>query len=110
MIQMFDDLELFEFYQNKNLWKGCFGGMTVISHDYLIYINSKYDISKLLDVVLTRYNRCSFERVIACLLQKSHTNESLLGDIHAYSNFVRISINMIDKYKDMPLLKVWTGR
>ena len=41
------------------------------SHDYLTKINNKYDISKLLDCITTRYNRCSFERVIGCLMEYS---------------------------------------
>ncbi len=109
MINVFNDLELNKFYENKNLWKGCFGGMTIITHDYLNYINNKYDISKLLDCVLNRYNRCSFERVIACLLQKEGKKETLLGNIHNYCNW-GIGINEIYKYKNLPLIKYWTGR
>ncbi len=71
MIKLFNDKELLNFYENKNEWVGCFGSMSIITHDYLMYVNNKYNISKLLDCVLTRYNRCSFERVIACLLQKN---------------------------------------
>lgn len=109
MIKLFNDPELYEFYKNKDLWKGCFGGMSIITHDYLTYINNKYDLSKLLDVVLTRYNRSSFERVIGCLLQKEYKSESLLGGIESYCEW-GISIEDADKYKDLPLLKVWTGR
>lgn len=69
MLLLFNDPNLLIFHENKYLWKGCFGGMTIITYDYLTDINKKYDISKLLDCVLNRYNRCSFERVIACLLQ-----------------------------------------
>ena len=87
MINIFNDLELNNFYKNKDLWKGCFGSMTIISHDYLTYINNKYDINKLLDYVLNRYNRCSFERVFACLLQKEEKKETLLGNIHNYCNW-----------------------
>ena len=110
MIHSFNDPELYEFYRDKTLWTGCFGGMSIITHDYLTEINNKYDISRLLEFVLTRYNRCSFERVIACLLQKAYKTVPLLGDIHVYSNWTRISINDAYKYKDLPLLKVWTGR
>ena len=109
MINIFNDLELKEFYENKDLWKGCFGAMTIISHDYLIYINNKYDISKLLELVLTRYNRCSFERVIACLLQKEGKKETLLGNIHNYCEW-ELSFNQTDQYKHLPLIKYWTGR
>lgn len=109
MIKVFNDSELLEFYLDKSLWKGCFGGMSIISHDFLILINNLYDISKLLDVVLTRYNRCSFERVIACLLQKNGEKQVLLGDIHKYCKW-GIKYDERDKYNDLPLIKVWTGR
>ena len=109
MIDIFNDLELNKFYENKDLWKGCFGCMTIITHDYLSYINNKYDISKLLDYVLNRHNRCSFERVIACLLQKEGKKETLLGNIHNYCNW-GIKFNEIDNYKNLPLIKHWNGR
>lgn len=109
MINIFNDLELKEFYENKDLWKGCFGAMAIITHDYLIYINKKYDISKLIEVVLNRYNRCSFERVIACLLQKEGNKETLLGNIHNYCNW-GISFDQTKEYNHLPLIKCWTGR
>lgn len=109
MIKLFNDKELLCFYENKDLWKGCFGGMTIITHDYLMQINNKYDISKLLECVLTRYNRCSFERVLACLLQKNEPNKSLLGNIHSYCPW-GVKFNQIDKYMHLPLIKIWTSR
>ena len=111
MITIFNDLELNKFYENKDLWKGCFGGMTIITHDYLTYINNKYNISKLLDYVLNRYNRCSFERVFACLLQKEGKKKTLLGNIHNYCDW-GIKFNDIDKKKckKLPLIKYWSGR
>jgi len=113
MINIFNDLELKNFYENKYLWKGCFGSMSIITHDYLTFINNKYDISKLLECVLNRYNRCSFERVIACLLQKEDKKEdkkeTLFGDIMKYCKY-GISFNQKDDYKHLPLLKVWTSR
>ena len=109
MINLFNDNDLTSFYKNKRLWKGCFGGMSIITHDYLTFINNKYEISKLLNVVLNRYNRCSFERVIACLLQKHVVRESLLGDIHKYCKWGILFVQR-DNYKHLPLIKVWTGR
>lgn len=69
MINMFDNLELKQFYEKKNKWKGCFGAMCIITHDYLVHINNNFKISKLIDYIKNKYNRQSFERVIACLLQ-----------------------------------------
>jgi len=109
IIKLFNDNELLNFYQNKSLWKGCFGGMVIITHDFINRINSKYDISKLLDVILTRFNRCSFERVIGCLLQKEHITDALLGNIHNYMPW-GIIFNDKDNYKSLPIIKVWCGR
>jgi hypothetical protein len=109
MIKIFNDKELLDFYEDKTLWKGCFGGMSIITHSFLEHINNKYDISKLLDYVVSRYNRCSFERVIACLLQKEAKSETLLGNIHSYCKW-KIVFNEKDDYKHLPLIKVWSGR
>ena len=109
MINVFNDESLVKFYNNKYLWKGCFGGMSIITYEYLEEINKKYNISKLLDFVVSRYNRCSFERVIAVLLQKEEPRETLLGNIHVYCRW-GIRFDEILKYKNMPIIKVWTGR
>jgi hypothetical protein len=109
MIKLFNDPELLDFYENKELWTGCFGAMTVITHKYLTEVNDKYDISKLLDYVLNRKNRISFERVIACLLQKNNKQETLLGNIHKYCKY-GIKFRERFRYKRLPLIKVWTGR
>ena len=109
MIQVFNDNELLSFYNNKSLWKGCFGGMVVIRHDFLIEINNKYDISKLLGVVLNRNNRCSFERVIACLLQNTHPKTTLYGTIQSYMKW-GTRFHQIQDWNHLPLIKVWTGR
>jgi hypothetical protein len=52
----------------------------------------------------------SFERVIACLLQKNVKNQSLFGNIFEYCKD-GTKFNEIDKYKNnLPIVKVWTGR
>lgn len=110
LIQALDNhSDLLQFHEEKEKWKGCFGCMTVIRHDFLVYLNSKYDFSKLLDEVLTRFNRCSFERVIACILQKEGRTPSLFGDIHKYCN-CGLSFHQIKKYRHLPVIKCWTGR
>lgn len=122
MIQTLNDSNLYKFYLNKNLWKGCFGSMSIIKHDYLLDIHNKYNINKLLDLVINRYNRSSFERIIACLLQINNydnNNISLFGNIHSYCNNNFNCIwnfsyfdykNNIQKYNELPIIKVWTGR
>jgi len=109
IINIFNNLELKEFHENKELWKGCFGGMVAITHNYLTFINNKYDISKLLDLVLTRYNRQSFERVIACLLQKNYQRQSIFGNIHTYCPWA-LNYNQKNNYEHLPIIKVWAGR
>jgi len=109
MIKIFDDNELLDFYINKKLWKGCFGCMSIITHEYLTFINNKYDISLLLDKVLNRYNRCSFERIIGVLLQKNCKELPLLGDIMKYCKF-GTKFNKLNSLKKLPIIKIWTGR
>ncbi len=109
MIDAINDKELKMFYENKWLWKGCFGCMSVITHDYLTHLNNKYDISKLLDYVKKRYNRCSFERVIASILQKEQVNQTLFGDIHSYCPW-GIPFDQVQSYGHLPVIKCWTGR
>lgn len=109
MINAFNDYELTEFFENKNLWRGCFGCMSIIEHDYLTHVNSKYDLSKLLPHVLNRTNRCSFERVIACILQKESKMETLFGNIHKYCRW-GIPFVMREQYTQLPITKCWTGR
>ena len=109
MIELFNDKYLTTFYKNKSLWKGCFGGMSIINHDYLVFINRKHDLSKLLNYVLTRYNRMSFERVIGCILQLYGKKETLLGNINSYCKW-GITLHETSKYAHLPIIKVWTGR
>ena len=109
MIKQFNDPDLMAFYENKSLWKGCFGCMSIITHDYLAEVNRSYPLSKLLPLITTRFNRCSFERVIACLLQKNEEKETLLGNIHEYCPW-ELRFDQKHLYCHLPLIKVWTGR
>ena len=78
-------------------------------------VNAKYQISKLLDFVKTRYNRMSFERVIACLLQIDGVKESMFGNIVTYGDEFYgkawgSSFNYKHRFVNLPIIKVWTGR
>lgn len=107
-----------ELYPKKQKWKGCFGAMTVITHEYLIKINNKYNLFKLVNKIKNRHNRMSFERIIACVLQSEIPGKSLFGNIinyrrklpHRNIRFQDIVNSNIDRYKKLPILKVWSGR
>jgi hypothetical protein len=105
--------ELLNYHDNhRKEWLGCFGGMSIINHDFLLKINEKYDFSRMIENISTRYNRMSFERVIACILQFEHkyANVTLLGNIHDYCPW-GIKYDHYDKLKLLlPLIKIWTGR
>lgn len=109
MIDAFNDKLLKSFYENKAAWKGCFGGMTIITHEYLTKLNQRFDISKLLPYVRTRHNRMSFERVIAVLLRMESEHSCLLGDIHDYYS-VGVNFNDYNTYAHLPIIKVRLGR
>jgi hypothetical protein len=113
MINAFNDAELMNLYKDKSLWRGCFGGMMIINYDYLQHINTKYDISKLLDFVKTRYNRSSFERVIACLLISECECHVMFGTIYNYILWGTSWENIHKRwhnFEHLPIIKVWSGR
>lgn len=109
ILNAFHDNTLNLTHLDKSLWKGCFGGMSVISFEYLKSINDVYDFRILLDLILNRYNRMSFERVLAILLQSQSKQTSLLGNIHKYCDY-GIPFEKKDNYTHLPFIKVWSGR
>lgn len=103
-------------YKSQDIWYGCFGVQSYINHEFLSMIQAKYNIFRLLNVVLTRTDRCSLERVMGSIFYTESPNlykrPSLLGDIWkdqkwGYS-FEEYCANYKHTYK--PLVKVWTGR
>ena len=109
LLSVFKDSNLEEFYRKRNGWVGCFGGMSIITHDYLSLVNKKYNLHKLIDKINSRYNRKSFERVIAVLLQKERPKQSLLGNIHKYCKW-GIRYEELHMAKHFPIIKIWSGR
>jgi hypothetical protein len=108
IIKLFNNPELTSLYKNKK-WVGCFGGMTIITHDFVSHLQNKYNFDTLLPVITNRKARCCFERIIACLLQKEHKPTTLLGNIHKYCPWGITSQNAM-QYPNLPLLKIWSGR
>lgn len=111
ILSIFQDNDLLEFHKQEHLWTGCFGGMSLITHDYLSSINEKYNFSLLLDKILNRYNRMSFERIIAVLLQKEKNCQaiSLFGIIHNYCQW-GLPYSQKHNVNHLPIIKVWSGR
>ena len=110
LIWAFQDEELIEFYKDRLCWKGCFGGMSVIKHSYLTALDTKYKLETLIQLITTRDSRCSFERVLACLLQvEGGATASLFGDIHDYMSWGS-PFEDRGRYSHLPAVKVWTGR
>jgi hypothetical protein len=114
MLSLFNNEELLKYHKSKN-WYGCFGGMCIIKYNYLESINKKYNFLKLVDYVKNRYNRMSFERVVACILRYNNDKPSIYGDIGEYCMIVNkiIDKNICNKGKvfdNVPLIKIWSGR
>lgn len=105
--------ELIKFYNNKNNWKGCFGGMSIININYLIECNKKYNINNLIKIIKCRNDRMCLERIIACIFQYKINNKvfSLFGNIHKYCKW---GYSFKDYKKNpnnnIPFIKVWSGR
>jgi len=104
----------------KNDWNGCFGVQSYINHNFLLRINSKYNLFTLLNKVKTRPDRCCLERIFGLIfnLESGITKKykSLFGSIHQYNSAFDYTY---DKYKydltvkkKIPtnIIKVWTGR
>jgi hypothetical protein len=104
--------DLKQFYNNTSLWSGCFGAMSVINHDYLVYLNNIYNIDNLLNVVTNRFMRMGLERVLACMLQKhSGSDNVMFGDI-LNKKIWRWNLNWHNKHRvgHLPIIKIWSGR
>jgi hypothetical protein len=114
LLSALNNSKLTKFYNKKdfNLWKGCFGAMSVVTYNYLKSIDSEFRIASLIPHITSRLARCAFERIIGCLLQINANEPPLLGSIHtyckwglSYDEYIRNEYN-----NSLPLVKVWTGR
>ncbi len=104
---------------DKFNWFGCFGSQTFINHDFLLYLERKYKLTKLTAAVNCRRDRCCLERVFGVIFCNEYPiitkKKSLLGNIFKYQNF---SNYKYENYEDdikhhklpRPVVKVWTGR
>ena len=103
--------DVLDVYTKKHMWKGCFGAMSIITHECVKNLDTKYGFSNLLDLITTREMRMAFERVIACMLYTVYPYPSVLGDIHRYCRWGYSFKEYLSKPKKrLPLIKVWKGR
>ena len=103
--------QLLPLYREKSRWKGCFGCMTVLTHDTLSSMHQSYDITSLTGHVKCRSDRMAFERVVACILRSLVfvSPPPVYGDIHAYCPW-GITFENASSYAHLPAIKVWTSR
>lgn len=109
--------EVLRFHQDKDTWKGCFGAMSIVTHRFLSKVNRLYKFEQFLNAISNRYDRMSFERIIACLFEytrihyKLPTPEkiSLLGNIFSYCKW-GLAFDAAIENKTLPIIKAWTGR
>ena len=115
-----DTFSLLRLYDKKKEWHGCFGVQSVITLEFLQFLEKKYHfLERLLPLVNNRFDRQCMERVFAllCSVECSylHQHPSLFGEIHHYVvpwgfTFEKYR-NSSDAYKkSIPAVKVWTGR
>jgi hypothetical protein len=100
-------------------WFGCFGSQSFINHDFLLYLEKKYKLTKLTRVIISRKDRCCLERVLGVIFFSEYPfitkKKALLGNIFKYQNFSKYTYeNYEDDVKNnrlpRPIVKVWTGR
>lgn len=103
----------------NEIWCGCFGAQSYINLNFLEYIENKYNISNLINVINCRSDRCCLERILGCIFSTEYptttlARKSLFGDIMKYQKWGYSYDQYIEKFKKgfLPrvVVKVWTGR
>jgi hypothetical protein len=115
-----NNTHLQELYDNKELWKGCFGAMTFISYEFLKEINAKYNLYNIINYMQSRFDRTFFERILSVLItyekyeKQSPLTTSIFGNIHDYCKWEYTYTDYIsDKMNNninLPIIKIWSGR
>ena len=102
----------------NGMWNGAFGCQSYIKHGFLTKIFNKYGMMKLINVVHSRPDRCSLERVFGVIFTIEYpiltTAKSLFGNIqmknwgYSWDDYYRD----FSKKKRVPnsWQKCWTGR
>lgn len=99
-------------------WCGCFGVQCYISLPFLEQLERKYGLTRLVQAVASRPDRCCLERIMGCLFFTECPSllrqKSLLGNIMTYDKWGYTFAEYLDDQKRRairtPVVKVWTGR
>lgn len=123
IIQVYNNQLLNSFHYSNELWYGCFGGACIITHEFLQFIQSDFDLFKLTDMITCRYHRMSFERVIGCIMQlqyhkfrkmtevgSSDKNHAFFGNIHIYTPWASATFSNKHEFMHLPIIKIMSGR
>ena len=114
--QLNNSEQLLILYNNKKLWNGCFGVMSVITFNFVEIIANKYNFFNLLNFIKCRDDRCCLERVFSVVCNYENNllinNTSIFGDIMKFNKWgykfnEYIANEETNKYD---IIKVWTGR
>jgi hypothetical protein len=98
------------------IWDGCFGVQSFIKHSFLVHIMKKYHIKNLIQVIKTRANRCSLERIFGIIFysEMKMNIPSLFGNINTNDKFgytYEEYLNDLKKGKvNANVIKVFSGR
>ena len=101
-----------------NNFSCCFGVQTFITHNFLLKIEQKYNLSNLIHYVKTRTDRCAMERIMGLLFCLEHPDvlhyKSLFGNILSHGNwgysFEQYQDAITKRKAIKAVVKVWTGR
>jgi hypothetical protein len=88
-------------------WRGCFGAMCFINTDYLLSINTKYNLANLVHHIKCRDDRCALERILGIIFA---SDISAFGDIFKYGIWGLTYDQYINQTVVKPVIKVFTGR
>lgn len=107
--------EMIDFYFQKHLWFGCFGGQCIITYDFLKEIEDYYKFSNIVPYVTDRVKRYAVERILGCIFTMKKRNllqkPSLFGTIYNYMPWgYTFSMYEKDLYSHLPIVKVWSER
>jgi hypothetical protein len=98
-------------YNSKDIWLGCFGVMSCITHDFLSSIVDNYDMFDLLNYIDSRDKRMYLERIFAVMCYSLTDVQTIFGDINNYNGrYIGYQLYKNNELEGLPFVKVFTGR